>query len=194
MLSELRKHRFTPTTAYNICRVRCYLTPIVVLSVSAISRDQSAIQTDTTRPYTVRDQVCYSWHGTTGLCWNTNTVSRRDWKIGSISLPFNNLLSRPSFHSTQSLDHLLHGGLPPIRRGSCHLAGRRSSINTFLSYHISTYRSISHVSPMWSHHRGDSSTSTFSCKENRSPLFRSNQNRIITRILVLLNNALNTYH
>lgn len=61
------------------------------------------------------------------------------------------------FHPTV-LSIISYAGLPPIRRGSCHSAGR-SGINTSLSYHISTYKSISHVSSMWSHHRGDSSTS-----------------------------------
>lgn len=110
------------------------------------------------RPYTVRNQARYSWHGTIGLCWNTNTVGRRDWKIGSIPLSFNSFLSHSSLYPVV-LSIISYTRLPPIRHGSCHSARRCSGINTFLSYHISTHRSISHVSPMWSHHRGDSSTS-----------------------------------
>jgi len=78
-----------------------------------------------------------------------------------IDLPFSSLLSfvrRSTLPVSRSSPTRGRGRLPPIHRGSCHSTGR-FGINTFLSYHISTHRSISHVSPMWSHYRGDSFTS-----------------------------------
>lgn len=143
------------------------------------------------RPYTVRDQVRYSWHRTSGLCRNTNTVGRRDWKIGSISLSFSNLSPSPSFPflsfslspavSTLPFSRssptrgfasyspwLLPFGWPPLRY-------KYLPIISYLDTQVNITRQSDVVSPL----RRLIHLDTISRKENRSPLFTSIQNRII---------------
>lgn len=128
------------------------------------------------RSYTVRDQARYSWHGTSGLCRNTNTVGRRDWKIGSIPLPFSSLLSRPSFHPVV-LSIISYTRLPPMAPAIWLTAAATAPLwykyLPIISY-LDTQVNITRQSDVVSPSRRPIHLDTFSCKEKSlSPLFTS---------------------